>query len=247
MNASNENKATGKKLNLVSCRHCPKRHNTEWCQLTDDELTEFDYALNSRIYHPGEVLYHQGDEPHGLFCIHDGLIGERRVDSEGNSLLVRLSHPATTLGYREFLTKTPYSNTAEVLRESRICYINKAAVSSVLKSNPSLSQQFLKRSLTDLQKTEDNYVVAMNASVRDRLLHLLLVLYERYGSIKEDGGYALEIPIARNDLASLIGTGPETISRTIRRLQKEKLVTFDGRMAYFDDLEAVYDEIALVA
>lgn len=247
MNAANEKKETGKKLNMLNCRHCPKRQNTEWCALTDHELTEFDHAMNSRIYYPGEVLYHQGDEPQGLFCIRDGLIGERRVDADGNSFLVRLSYSATTPGYREFLTKTSYKNTAEILQESRICYINKAAVSSVLKSNPSLSQQFLNRSLMDLQKTEDNYVVAMNASVRDRLLHLLLVLYERYGSFTEDGGYVIEIPIARNDLASLIGTGPETISRTIRKLQREKLVKFDGRKVYFDDLEAVYDEVALAA
>ena len=241
------NKTTGKNLNMLSCRYCPKRQNTEWCELTDIELSEFDIAKKSRIYQPGEVLFHQGDDPNGLYCIREGLVGERRVNSEGSSVLVRLNYPATTLGYREFLAKSEYQNTAEVLQESRICYINKAAVSTALRSNPSLSQHFLKRSLSDLQKTEDNYIVAMNSSIRNRLLHILLVLYERYGRIDETGNYCLEIPIARSDLASLIGTGPETISRAIRKLQDDKLVKFDGRMAYFDDLDAIYDEIALVA
>jgi CRP-like cAMP-binding protein len=196
-----------------------------------------------RLFEAGEVLYHQGDACEGIFCIREGLVGERRLDPDGETALVRLNHAGTTLGYQELLTKRAYRNSAEVLQRSHICFLSRSIVSELLARNPSLGERFLRRSIRDLEKTEDSYIVAMNRDIRSRLLHALLVLYERYGWFEEAQGHVLEIPIARHELASLVGTGPETISRTIRRLQDDQLVKFDGRMAYFPNLDAVYHAI----
>lgn len=200
-------------------------------------------SKRDRLFGPGEVLYHQGDACEGIFCIRDGLVGERRIDADGQSALVRLNHAGTTLGYQELLTKTAYRNSAEVLQECHVCFLSRSVVSELLAKNLSLGERFLRRSIRDMRQTEDSYIVAMNASIRSRLLHALLVLYEHYGKFEGSRGHVLEIPISRHDLAALIGTGPETISRTIRKLQEDRLAEFDGRTAYFPNLDAVYDEI----
>lgn len=197
-----------------------------------------------RLFEAGEVLYHQGDSCNGIFCIREGLVGERRLTPEGNTALVRLDHAGTTLGYQEFLTRTAYRNTAEVLQRSHICFLSRSLLGEMLAKNPSLGERFLHRSIEDLGKMEDRYVHVMNRDIRSRLLHALLAFYERYGHFEETRGHVIEIPIARHDLASLVGTGPETISRTIRKLQEDRLVTFDGRIACFPDLDDVYDEVA---
>jgi len=216
---------------------------TEWADLAAKDLDLLGGSKHSRIYEAGELLYQQGEECEGVFCVRDGLIGDRRVDADGNSVLVRLNYGATTLGYQEFLTKTDYRNTAEVLQDSYVCFIHRSVVNQLLTENSKLGERFLRRSIRDAQKLEDSYVVAMNASIRSRLLHVLLVLYERNGSVDTSQRHVLEIPIARADLASLIGTGPETISRTIRKLQQDRLVEFDGRTAFIRNLDAVYDEV----
>jgi CRP/FNR family transcriptional regulator len=175
------------------------------------------------------------------------LVSERRLNPDGESVLVRLNHPGTTIGYQEFLTKAAYRNSAEILRESHICFLNRSVVSELLAKNPSIGERFFLRSARDLKQAEDSYVEAMTMSVRARFLHALLVLYERYGRCEEAEGHLLEIPIARHELAALIGTAPPTISRIIRKLQDEKLVRFDGQKAHFPNLDAVYDEIAALA
>ncbi|WP_168206247.1 Crp/Fnr family transcriptional regulator [Labrenzia sp. PHM005] len=232
---------TGK--NPDCCAYCHRRKETEWCDLGARELEILSSSKHSRIYEAGELLYQQGDDCNGVFCIRDGIVGDRRVDADGNSVLVRLNYGATTLGYQEFLTKTEYRNTAEILQDSFVCFIHRSVISQLLSSDSALGERFLRRSIRDTQKLEDNYVVAMNASIRSRLLHVLLVLYERNGKIDTADRHVLEIPIARADLASLVGTGPETISRTIRKLQQDRLVEFDGRTAFIRNLDAVYNEI----
>ena len=71
-----------------------------------------------------------------------------------------------------------------------------------------------------------------------------MTMYERSGSYDPDVGHCFEIPIARQDIAALVGTTPETISRTIRRLEKARIVSFKGNNVVIPDLEVVFREIA---
>lgn len=230
-----------------NCTNCPRRQKTEWCDLTADELRLVNRFKLDQLCELGDVLYHQGDPCEGIFCIREGLVGERRLDPNGDSVLIRLNHPGTTIGYQELLTKTAYRNSAEILQESHVCFLGRSVVSELLRNNPSLGERFLRRSFRDMEQTEDKYVEAMTMNVRARFLHALLVFYEQYGRFDEAQGHLFEIPIARHDLAALVGTAPETISRTIRELQDEKLVHFDGQKALFPNLDAVYNEVTAPA
>jgi CRP/FNR family transcriptional regulator len=215
-----------------------------WRDLSGKELSSLGRLKRDRLLEPGEILYHKGDPCEGIYCIREGLVGERRLDANGNSILVRLSHPGTTIGYQELLTKTDFRNSAEVLLKRHVCFISRSVVSDLLANNPSLGERFLSRSMEDFKQLEDSFVETKMTNVRSRFLHILMVLYERFGHFDESLGDVLEIQIARQDLAALVGTTPETISRTIGKLQENKLVQFNGRHAHFPSLNAVFDEIS---
>jgi len=226
-----------------SCGACPNRAYTEWRDLTPENLAKLEAGMRPNDYAPGEVLYHQGDEVNGVFCIKSGLIGERHVEADGHSMLVRLHQPGSTVGYQEFLTKGTYRNTAEVMQQSHACFIDRATITELLIRDPSVGQRFLQRSLKDTEDMEKNYVASKTMDLRRRLLHLILVLYERFGREELDGSGFLKVPIAKKDLAELAGTVPETLSRTIKKLRTENLVVFSGNDVVIPDLEAVLDEI----
>lgn len=94
---------------------------------------------------------------------------------------------------------------------------------------------------------ENDLFEARTTGVRARLLHVLLIFYEQNGNYEPENGYTVDIPISRQDLAALVGTAPETISRTIRKLQNEGVVRFQGQQAKFANLEAVFEEIVIPA
>ena len=227
-----------------SCVTCPRRQLTEWRNLETEHLELVNRHKHDRILKPGEILFNQGDESEGIYCVKDGLVGERRFDAEGHSILVRLNHPGTTVGYQELLSKTPFRNSAEVLQDSHICFINKSIVQQLIEGAPSVGQRFLRRSLKDAQDLEGSFVEVQTISVKARLLHVLMIFYERYGRLDPDVGHVFDIPVARQDLAALVGAAPETISRTTRQLQADGLVQFPGvRKAIIPDLDLVFDAI----
>ncbi len=211
------------------CRECLNRLSPEWCCMSGAGLDALEHAKMPRAYGPGDIIYNQGTDCEGIYCVSSGLVGLRRIDKDGNSILVRLVHPGGIIGYRSLVKKAPHGNTAEVLASSTVCFVNRRVVCSTMRSDPDIGLKFLSLSLNELSETEDRYLESVTLNAKARLLHALMIFYERSGIKNGDEERMIELPISRQDLAELIGTAPETMSRTIQRLQNEGLAHFDGR------------------
>lgn len=227
----------------ANCFTCQFRDRSEWCDLSQDEVKLLNNAKRERTYLPGEVIYHEGDPSKGIYCIESGMTGMRKIDSEGNSVLLRLAYPGDTLGYRSFLSEQNHHNTVEVLKPSQICFIDHTTVRNLLASNPSLGLKFLKHAVSDVTDAEEKFMRSATLSVRARLAHILLVLRERYATISDDGSMKLELPISRQDLAAMIGTRPETVSRTIKQLEGDGVAHFSGRNVHVPAIDSLLNEV----
>ena len=229
----------------LNCFTCQTRGHTEWCVLSEEELELVDQGKSCREYLPGETVFHEGDPCGGVHCIESGLIGIRKINASGNEILLRLSHPGDTMGYRSFLAANNHNNSAEALEPSVLCYIDGATVNSLLKINPSLGLRFLRHAANDLDDAEERVLQSSTLPVRARFAHLLLVLKDRYGKIGESGDLTLDLPLSRQDMAAMIGIRPESMSRTIRSFEEDNVAIFSGRRVHVPSLDALFDELTL--
>ncbi|HJO73535.1 MAG TPA: Crp/Fnr family transcriptional regulator [Rhodospirillales bacterium] len=227
---------------LAGCFSCQARQRTEWCVLNEDDLKRINDAKKSRQCLPGEVLYHQGDACRGIVCIESGMIGIRKIDADGNSVLLGLAYPGDTLGYRALLMAQGHEVSAEVLKKGSVCLIGEGTVRSLLDHNPSLGHRFLWRAVKDLGEAENKFLESVTLTVRARFAHLLLILKDRYATDVEDGAISLELPLSRQDLAAMIGIRPETMSRTIRQFEDDGIAHFSGRTVHVPRIASLLDE-----
>ena len=235
------------KKSIDSCMECTSLPDTEWQCLEESQLASLDKCKSMINCEPGETLFSQGEPGNGVYCIKSGLIGLRRVDVNGNSVLVRLSTPGTTVGYRTFLTKSPHVNSAEVLTSSVLCYISRPNVDKFLKANPLLGERFLQHFYDDAIETENDYVRSLTMGMKSRFLHLILVFYERFGYQNENGNAAVDIPVKKGEIAELVGVRPESISRLIDQLQTDKVMQFKDRRVELTDIEAILEQAGATA
>lgn len=226
----------------AACRLCHVGRRSDWDGLDDAAYALLDRGLSRREYRSGEVIFAQGDANDGIHCVSGGAVAIRRLDAHGNSVLLGLAYPGDTIGYRSFLAGSEHRTSAEALGPSYVCHISRDTVAALLEAAPSVGLHFLKRSIGELEHAHDKLFRQATLSNRDQLVHLLLILVTRHGRRLESGAQVIELPVSRRDLASMIGTRHETISRIIGRLETDGIAYFSGRKVTIPNVETLRTE-----
>jgi len=234
-------------LNTPSCFGCQSRDRNEWSSLQGDDLGLLDAAKTCNVYEPGQVVFYEGNACLGIHCIESGSIKLRRTGPKGDEVVVGLAGPGTTLGYLAYFGGRGYTTTAEALTSCRICFIDRAAVRTLIHNSPTVGLAFLRRLSDDVDRSEGERVRALSLPLRARAAHLLLVLKDRSASADDEGRLTIELPLSRRDMAAMLGTRPESLSRLIRDFATDGVAHFGAREVVVPDLDALLDELERVA
>ncbi|UCF66913.1 MAG: Crp/Fnr family transcriptional regulator [Acidobacteriota bacterium] len=233
----------GSERRQSNCFACQNRAQSEWFALADEELGFLNQAKVCNVYKPGQIIFYQGNPCLGIHCIESGSVALRKTDANGHTVIARLFHAGSTLGYLDYFSSQPYSGTAEALTRTRVCFVDRGAVRQLLERNPAIGYRFLGTMARDLRDAEQSKLELVALPLRARLAHLLLVLKERFGEVAEDGTLAIRLPLSRQDIAALLGARPESVSRAIRQLAAARVAQFRGRVVHVPDLDPLLDEL----
>jgi CRP-like cAMP-binding protein len=227
------------------CLDTRRHHKNEWAALEPEDIALFNQNVVCREYRMGQTIFLQDDPCRGLYFVETGLIAVRKANDEGRSAIVRLAHAGDTLGYRPLLARENHRATAEVIVKARVCFLKAAAMLHLLKRNPNLGMRFLECTAKALGEAEERMYQIAALSVRTRIIHLLLLLSNHYGSTAGSGQLVMKLPMTRRHLASMVGAQPESVSRAFRDLQAEGHISSSGRTLRIDRFNSLVDELHL--
>lgn len=214
-----------------------------WASLTNEEVDLFNRNVICREYTPGESIFVEGDACKGLYFVEGGLVGVRKFDINGQSTLVRMAGKGDTLGYRPFLAKQLHRAGAEVIEDARVCFIKASTVRAILQTNYQLGQIFLERTAQALGEAEERLFEMATLNVDTRIIHLLILYHDQWGRHLEDGSVAITLPVTRDDLASMIGAHPDSVTRAIRQLESKGLVQVEGRSVLIEEFDLLAEQL----
>lgn len=216
------------KASLPLCKTCSHRHKSVFCDLSAEHLDELDSAKTSNEYKPHQIIFYEGNDPYGLYCVNSGKIKVYKMDAEGHQQIVRLAGPGDILGYRCLLAGEPYSATSETLEEATVCFIDKKTFFHLLESHPSTAFQVMMALANDLRFAEEKMTNMVHKNVRERLAELFLIFKAKYGEATNPG-VKLNISLTREEIAELIGTTQESVIRLMSEFKKDGLINVKGR------------------
>lgn len=216
------------KTPLTPCKTCTEKDKSVFCDLKDNHLKEIDRAKTANRYKPHQIIFYEGNNPFGVYCIQSGKIKIYKMDAQGKQQIVRLAGPGDIIGYRCLLSGEAYSATAESIEEAVVCFIDKKTFLDTIEGHPQTAMQIMQRLASDLRRAEDQVANLVHKNVRERLAELLLVFRTKYGK-KTDKGIELEISLTREEMAELIGTTQESVIRLISEFKDDALIEVQGR------------------
>ncbi len=216
------------KIPSLRCQTCNSREKSVFCDLSAEHLKEIDGAKTTNYYKRHQVVFYEGNQPYGLYCVSFGKIKIYKVDEQGHQQIVRLAGAGDILGYRCLLSDQPYSATAEAIEDSEICFVDKNTFFHLLETHPTTAFHVMSKLAEDLGQAEKQMINIVHKNIRERLAELFLIFEKKYGE-KSSSGVRLNISLTREELAELIGTTQESVIRLMSEFKQDGLISVDGR------------------
>lgn len=216
------------KVAKLDCKTCSSRILGVLCDLDSAGVNECNQHKTTNTYKKGQVIFYQGNQAYGLYCIFAGRIKLYKIGVDGKQQIVRIAGPGDLLGYRSLFADEPYHATAEALEDATICCVDKNAFFPMLSKNPQLSLNIIKKLARELRAAEDMATSIAHRSVRERMAELLLMLKETYGKPGKKG-IRIDLQLSREELAEMIGITQETAIRLLSEFKLDGLIEVKER------------------
>ena len=195
-----------------------------------------EWAKNSHVFMQGEPI-------ENVYFIHQGKIKIYKSDINGREQIVNILKDGEMFPHVGFFRKGGYPAFAEVLEPSILAVVPITQFEKVLIDNPELSIKVFKvlgEKIVDLQERLEAQVLN---NTYEQIIKLLIRLANLYGEKKQDGTVSLKAEFTNKDLASMIGTTRETVSRTLTKMKKEELLETDRNGNLLLDPEVLFNEL----
>lgn len=188
----------------------------------------------ARRYEAGQIFIHHDTPALAVFSVHSGHVKLTRSTSTGLEVVVGLRGPGELLGVREVLSAMPYQVSAETLEPSIVCAVPREAFLDAVRDCPELAMRLLGRISKDYLLAEEQLVARAHLSVRARTARLLLALAEG-DRARARGSAPPEVAMGREEMALLVGTTRETLSRSLGHFAARGAVELrSGRIRILD-------------
>lgn len=172
----------------------------------------------------GQLLHAPGSDLAQLFVVHTGRLKVVRVTASGLERLVRVAEPGEVVGEHSFLTGQRPDTYVEALEDTSVCTFQHRDLARLMTAHPDIGLQLLRTlsiRLDDAERGLSRNAVGVPARVADYLLELPMESDPR--------GAVVAWPLPKRDVASYLGTTPESLSRALARLETQGLVTSASR------------------
>lgn len=210
------------------CQTCTSRVLGVLCDLDSQSLNECNDHKTTNTYKKGQVVFYEGNEAFGLYCVFSGRVKLYKTGVDGRQQIVRIAGPGDLLGYRSLFAQEPYHATAETLEDATICCIDRNAFFPTLSKNPKLALNIIRKLAKELRAAEDLATSIAQRSVRERMAELLLMLKETYGK-QTKKGFVIDLKLSREEVGEMIGITQETAIRLLSEFKKDGMIDVHER------------------
>ncbi len=187
-------------------------------------------------FNRGETIFFEGDKGAGFYIVETGKVKIYKMSLSGKEQILHIFGPGEPIGEVPIFHGQPFPATAEALMRSNLLFLPRDRFIQLVHETPSIALNMLAVLSMRLRRfatqIENLSLKEVPARLADYLLYLM-------GEQKNDK--KVELEISKGQLASLLGTIPETLSRIFAKMTEEGLIEVDGRTIRILDVQGLTD------
>ncbi|MFZ0932388.1 MAG: Crp/Fnr family transcriptional regulator [Syntrophobacteraceae bacterium] len=192
--------------------------------LPAEQIQELAQICLDQKYEKGRELFSEGDNAKGFYLVVSGKIKIYKLSLEGKEQILHIFGSGEILGEVPVFAGGSYPANAEAIEPSRMLFFPRKSFVDLISREPAIALNLLGILSQRLRRFTHLIEDLSLKEVPGRLAAYLIYLGERSGSRQ-----ALELEITKAQLASLLGTIPETLSRILTKLAQQGIISVEGR------------------
>jgi len=204
--------------------------------LSQTQLAQFQSISLEKNFGKGELIFSEGDEGSGFYVILAGTVKVFKLSPDGKEHILHIFTSGQTFGEVPVFAGENFPANAEALHDTRTLFFRRSAFVALLEKNPALSLKLL----ADLSLKLRQFTVQIeNLSLKE--IPARLATYLLYLAEEQNRSDQVTLAISKGQLASLLGTIPETLSRIFAKLSSQELIQVEGRKIVLMDAAGLKD------
>jgi len=214
-------------LNILdNCLSCPVREEHLFCDLPLPAAQRLNEIKSTAVYPKGAMLFIEGQQPRGVFVLCTGKAKLSTSSRDGKTIITKISEPGDVLGMDAAISNRTYEVTAEMVEPGQANFIARDALLHFLRDYGEVAvrvaQQLSRNYYTAFEEIR---TLGLTASPSEKLAKLLLT----WSSNGAKGELAqIKLTLTHEEIAEMIGTSRETVSRLFSEFKKKQWVQLKG-------------------
>src|SRR5208337_457089 len=222
-------------LNILdNCLTCPMREDHLFCNLPEAALQRLNDIKSTAIYPKSAMLFIEGQQPRGVFVMCAGKAKLSTSSAEGKTVITKISEAGDVLGLSATISNRPYEVTAEMIEPGQANFITRDALMHFMREYGEVAVRVAEQlSRNYYTAYEGIRTLGLTNSPAERFAKLLLGWSNSSDNGSEKGSdrnnpLLLKLTLTHEEIAEIIGTTRETVSRLFSQFKKKQLLQLKG-------------------
>src|SRR5579864_6528307 len=215
-------------LNILdNCLTCPVREEHLFCNLSVVAGQKLNEIKSTAVYPKGAMLFIEGQQPRGVFVLCAGKAKLSTSSREGKTIITKISDSGDILGLNGVVSNRPYEVTAEMMEPGQANFIPRDSLLHMLRDFPEVAVRVAQQlSRNYYTAYEEIRTLGLAVSPSEKFAKLLLSWTTK--TAQDDGSAQVKLTMTHEEVAEIIGTTRETVSRLFSEFKKKQLMQMRG-------------------
>jgi CRP/FNR family transcriptional regulator len=202
--------------------------------LTERQLAEVRRIAVEKVHAREEIIFMEGDDGYGFYILLSGRVKIFKLSPDGREQILHIITEGQPFGEVPVFAGQKFPANAQALVPCRTLFFPRDAFKATISANPALAMKMLAELSLKLRQFT---VQVENLSLKE--IPARLASYLIYLSAEQKRHDRVKLTISKGQLASLLGTIPETLSRIFARLSDQHLIRVEGRIIHLLDPDGI--------
>ncbi len=211
-------------------------------QVASEDISWLESHSRVRRMKRGEPIYMPSQSADGVLLVAKGRIKICHTTPEGKQSIIDFVDEGEVFGELALLDAQERDEYAETTEKTTLILIPKQEMQAMIRKYPAIVLGVTKLIGLRRQKVERRLKNLLFHSNRERVVHLLLELSEKYGE-PHPNGVGLKIRLSHQEMAAVIGSTRETVTVVLGQLQADKLIEISRRKIVINNLQKLAKEV----